>query len=106
LVRKGSRYSYKLIVDYVSGGEIANLLKGYILAGGRKIRFSGVAYGRFGGQNVSPKLSSAAARLVEEVFGNLESFEEDLQMRLVNGDFEIKPRGGPLPSKGEAKSQE
>ena len=76
----------------MSGGEIANLLKGYILAGGRKIRFSGVAYGRFGGQNVSPRLSPSAARRVSEIFGDVEGFEEDLQLRLVNGDFEIKPK--------------
>ena len=92
LAKKGSRFKYQVVVDFVSGGEIANLLKGYILAGGRKIRFSGVAYGRFGGQNVSPRLSPSAARRVNEIFGDVEGFEEDLQLRLVNGEFEIKPK--------------
>ncbi len=89
-----------MVVDFVSGGEVANLLKGYILAEGEKIRFSGVAYGRFGGQNVSPKLTPAAQRRVRELFGDLEGFEEDLQLRLVNGDFEIKPKEGTAPKAG------
>ncbi len=75
------------------------MLKGYILAEGEKIRFSGVAYGRFGGQNVSPKLSPAAQRKVRELFGDVEGFEEDLQLRLVNGEFEIRPKEGPTPPK-------
>ncbi len=75
------------------------MLKGYILAEGEKIRFSGVAYGRFGGQNVSPKLSPAAQRKVRELFGDVEGFEEDLQLRLVNGEFEIRPKEGPAPPK-------
>jgi len=85
---------YKIVVDYVSEGDVANLLRGYIEVGGERIRFTGVAYGRFGGQNVSPQLSSAARRKAKEIFGNLEKFEEDLQLRLVKGDFGMKPRRG------------
>ncbi len=95
-----SRYEYHVVVDFVSGGEVANLLKGYILAEGKKVRFSGVAYGRFGGQNVSPRLSPAAQKKVRELFGDLEGFEEDLQLRLVNGEFEIKPKEGNAPKVG------
>ena len=91
---------YDLVVDFVSGGEVANLLKGYILVEGKKIRFSGVAYGRFGGQNVSPKLSPAAQKRVRELFGDIERFEEDLQLRLVKGEFEIKPKEGTLRKAG------
>ena len=97
---KTARYVYDLVIDFVSGGEVANLLKGYILVEGKKIRFSGVAYGRFGGQNVSPKLTPAAQRRVRELFGDLEGFEEDLQLRLVKGEFEIKPKGGTAPKSG------
>ena len=97
---KTTRYVYDLVIDFVSGGEVANLLKGYILAVGEKIRFSGVAYGRFGGQNVSPKLSPSAQRRVRELFGDLEGFEEDLQLRLVKGEFEIRPKEGLVPKSG------
>jgi len=97
---KTAQYVYDLVVDFVSGGEVANLLKGYILVEGKKIRFSGVAYGRFGGQNVSPKLSPAAQKRVRELFGDIERFEEDLQLRLVKGEFEIKPKEGTLRKAG------
>ena len=97
------RYEYELVVDFLSGGEIANLLKGYILAGGKRIRFSGVAYGRFGGQNVSPELSPAARRKVREVFGDVEGFMEDLQLRLVNGQFEIMVKEGEVKARPEPK---
>jgi len=100
MTEKTSQYEYEVVIDFVSGGEVANLLKGYILAAREKIRFSGVAYGRFGGQNVFPKLSPAAQRRVRELFGDLEGFEEDLQLRLVKGEFEIKPKGGTAPKSG------
>lgn len=83
--------AYDIVVDYVSEGDVANLLRGYILVKNQKIRFKGVAYGRFGGQNVSPTLSPAAKRRTKEVFGSVEEFEEDLQLRLVRGDFSVKP---------------
>ncbi len=105
LAKRGSRFKYQVVVDFVSGGEVANLLKGYILAGGKKIRFSGVAYGRFGGQNVSPRLSPSAARRVNEIFGDVEGFEEDLQLRLVNGDFEIKPEESAKSTTGGEAAQ-
>ncbi len=41
---------YTITVSYVSEGEVANLIRGYIELKGERIRFSGVAYGRFGGR--------------------------------------------------------
>lgn len=83
--------AYDVVVDYVSEGDVANVLKGYVLVGGKKIRFKAVAYGRFGGQNVSPSLSATAKRKANEIFGDADKFEEDLQLRLVRGDFGVKP---------------
>jgi len=83
--------TYEIVVDYISEGDVANLLGGYIGVAGKKIRFTGVAYGRFGGQNVSPSLSPSARRRLKAIFGDLTRFEEDLQTRLVRGDFTLKP---------------
>jgi len=83
--------AYDVVIDYISEGDVANLLRGYVLVGGQKIRFTGVAYGRFGGQNVSPSLSPAAKKKVKAIFGDVDHFEEDLQLRLVKGDFTAKP---------------
>ena len=83
--------AYSIVVDYVSEGEVANLIRGYVEIGGRKVRFSGVAYGRFGGQNFSPQFSKAAMDRLSELAGDFPRFEEDMQLRLVRGEFEAKP---------------
>jgi hypothetical protein len=80
---------YQVVVDDVTGGEIANIIRGYIAVNGEKIRFKGIAYGRYGGQNVAPRLSPIAKKRVKVVFGDVSKFEEDLQQKLVKGDFEV-----------------
>jgi hypothetical protein len=83
--------SYSIVVDFVSEGEVANLIKGYVEVKGTKVRFSGVAYGRFGGQNFSPQFSKVAKSKLATLTGDFPKFEEDLQLRLVRGDFEARP---------------
>jgi hypothetical protein len=85
---------YTIVVDYVSEGEIANLIRGYVEVSGKKVRFSGVAYGRFGGQNFSPQFSESAKSKLATLVGDFAKFEEDMQLRLVRGDFEAKPKPG------------
>jgi len=80
---------YKVVVDDVTGGEIANIVKGSIEVKGLKIKFKGIAYGRYGGQNFAAKLSPASKKQIKEVFGDVSKFEEDFQQRMVRGDFEI-----------------
>ena len=82
---------YSIVVDYVSEGEVANLVRGYVEIGGKRVRFSGVAYGRFGGQNFSPQFTRAAKARLASLTGDFPGFEEDVQMRLVRGEFEARP---------------
>ena len=82
---------YSIVVDYVSEGEVANLIRGYVEVQGKKVRFSGVAYGRFGGQNFAPQFTRAAQATLAGLTGDLQKFEEDMQLRLVRGEFEAKP---------------
>lgn len=82
---------YGIVIDFVSEGEVANLVRGYVHLKGKKVRFSGVAYGRFGGQNFSPQFSAAAKRTLRPMVGDFGRFEEDVQMRLVRGEFETAP---------------
>lgn len=86
--------SYSITVDYVSEGDVANLIRGYVEIQGKKVRFSGVAYGRFGGQNFAPRFSKAARGELAGITGDFPAFEEDVQMRLVRGDFEVRPGRG------------
>lgn len=83
--------SYKIVIDYVSEGEVANLIRGFVEVGGTKVRFSGVAYGRFGGQNFSPQFSAAAKKKLGPFVGDFDKFEEDVQLRLVRGEFDARP---------------
>ena len=85
---------YSITVNYVSEGEVANLIRGYVEVKGERVRFSGVAYGRFGGQNFSPQFSKIARKRLEVLTGNFPKFEEDMQLKLVRGDFEAKPKEG------------
>ncbi len=83
--------AYSIVVDFVSEGEVANLIRGYVEIRGKKIRFSGVAYGRFGGQNFSPQFTRAAKDTLASLTGDFQGFEEDMQLRLVKGEFEARP---------------
>ena len=84
---------YKILVEYVSGGDIANIIRGHILVKDDRVPFTGIAYGRYGGQNVAPKLSPSARKRLKQHFSDLGAFEEDLQLRLVEGDFEMTSSG-------------
>lgn len=85
---------YTITIKYVSEGEVANLIRGYIELKGEKIRFSGVAYGRFGGQNFSPQFSEAVRKRLEVLTGDFPRFEEDVQLRVMRGEFEARPGKG------------
>lgn len=86
--------SYDIIVDFVSEGEVANLIRGFVELKGKRVRFTGVAYGRFGGQNFSPQFTPAAKKALSTLTGDFSKFEEDMQLRLVRGDFEARPAKG------------
>lgn len=83
--------AYSIVIDYVSEGEIANLIRGFIEVGGKRVRFTGVAYGRFGGQNFSPQFTATAKRTLGPLVGDFAKFEEDVQLRLVRGEFDARP---------------
>jgi len=85
---------YSITVTYVSEGEVANLIRGFVELKGEKVRFSGVAYGRFGGQNFSPQFSKTAMKRLQELTGDFAKFEEDMQLRLVRGEFDARPPEG------------
>lgn len=82
---------YRIVVNYVSEGDVANLVRGYVEVKGTRVRFTGVAYGRFGGQNFSPQLTPAARKTIERLTGDAAKFEEDLQLRVVRGEFDSRP---------------
>jgi len=97
---------YKIVVDDVSGGEIANIVKGYISVGSEKIPFKGIAYGRYGGQNFAPKISPQSKKRLKAVFGDVSKFEEDLQQKIVKGDFEVDQAAAEAAKKKEEREHQ
>lgn len=97
---------YKIVVDGVTGGEIANIIKGYISVGGEEIPFKGIAYGRYGGQNFAPKMSPQSKKRLKEAFGDVSKFEEDLQQRMVRGDFDVDQAAAEAAKKKEEKEHQ
>jgi hypothetical protein len=85
-----SKLELEVHVTSVSHGEVANLLRGYVVAGNEKYRFTAIAYGRIGGQNVSPKVGKATAGRLRKKEINVEEFLDTLQRKLVEGDVTLE----------------
>ncbi len=79
------------------GGGVANFLTGYTIYKGEKFPFEAVAYGRIGGQNVSPTLTEEAVGRLEALKVNLELFTARLQRKLVEGEMTVNIPEGATP---------
>src|SRR5437879_3193600 len=71
------------------GGGVANFLTGYAIYKGDRFPFEAVAYGRIGGQNVSPILHPDAIKRLEELGVDLELFTARLQRKMVEGEMTL-----------------
>ncbi len=99
----GPEYPMEVVIDEMGessgvGGGVANFLSGYVLFKGEKFPFAAVAYGRIGGQNVSPNLTVESMKRLQKLDVDLGSFEAQLQRKLVEGEITVKvPEGTPPP---------
>lgn len=78
-----------IYVTKVEQGEVANIIHGYALVKSHRIEFDAVAFGRFGGQNISLKLNNTAETTLGEIELEIAEFEQTLQQKLVEGDITI-----------------
>ncbi len=80
------------------GGGVANFLSGYAIFRGEKFPFDAIAYGRIGGQNVSPTLKDESLKRLQDLSVNVETFTAQLQRKLVEGEISLViPEGTPPP---------
>jgi hypothetical protein len=80
------------------GGGVANFLSGYAVFQGERFPFEAIAYGRIGGQNVSPTLTDESLRRLHDLNVNIETFTAQLQRKLVEGEINVViPEGTPPP---------
>lgn len=97
------QYDMEVFVDEMGdasgvGGGVANFLTGYAVYKGEKFAFEAIAYGRIGGQNVSPNLHPDAIKRLEELGVDLELFSARLQRKMVEGEMTVNiPPGTPPP---------
>jgi len=93
----------EVIVDYMGessgvGGGVANFLSGYVIFRGEKFPFEAIAYGRIGGQNVSPTLTDESLKRLQDIDIDIENFTSQLQRKLVEGEITVVvPEGTPPP---------
>ena len=93
----------EVIVDYMGessgvGGGVANFLSGYVIFRGEKFPFEAIAYGRIGGQNVSPTLTDDSLKRLQDIDIDVENFTSQLQRKLVEGELNVVvPEGTPPP---------
>ena len=80
------------------GGGVANFLSGYVMFRGEKFPFDAIAYGRIGGQNVSPTLTEESMKRLQDLNIDVENFTLQLQRKLVEGEINVViPEGTPPP---------
>ncbi len=104
--RKGEeaqlQYEIDVFIDEMGdasgvGGGVANFLTGYAIYKGERFPFEAVAYGRIGGQNVSPTLQPDAINRLEELGVDLELFTARLQRKMVEGEMTLNIAEGTSP---------
>ena len=104
--RKGEeaqlQYEIDVFIDEMGdasgvGGGVANFLTGYAIYKGERFPFEAVAYGRIGGQNVSPTLQPDAINRLEELGVDLELFTARLQRKMVEGEMTVNIPEGTSP---------
>ena len=77
---------------------MANFLSGYVIFRGEKFPFEAIAYGRIGGQNVSPTLTNGSLKRLQDLNIDVENFTSQLQRKLVEGEINVViPEGTPPP---------
>jgi len=97
------QYDMEVFIDEMGdasgvGGGVANFLTGYAVYKGERFPFEAIAYGRIGGQNVSPNLLPDAIKRLEELGVNLELFNARLQRKIVEGEMTVNiPEGSSPP---------
>jgi hypothetical protein len=79
------------------GGGVANFLTGYAVYKGERFPFEAVAYGRIGGQNVMPTLTTESVKRLSDLNVDLELFTARLQRKLVEGEMTVNIPEGATP---------
>ncbi len=82
----------KVHINNIHGSQMAAKITGKFILDGNEFRFTAIAFGRIGGQNVGAKLSKITEKELEKLGYDVEEVIILLQKNLLQGDLTL-PEG-------------
>jgi hypothetical protein len=82
----------KVHINNIHGSQMAAKITGKFIIDENDFRFTAIAFGRIGGQNVGAKLSKTTEKELEKLGYNVDDVIMTLQTNLLQGDLTI-PEG-------------
>ena len=82
----------KVHINNIHGSQMAAKITGNFTLDGHEFRFTAIAFGRIGGQNVGAKISKTTEKELETLGYNVEEVIMLLQNNLLKGDLTL-PEG-------------
>ena len=82
----------KVHINDIHGSQMAAKISGNFTLDKNEFRFTAIAFGRIGGQNVGAKLSKITETELEKLGYNVEEVIMTLQQNLLQGDLTL-PEG-------------
>ena len=82
----------KVHINNIHGSQMAAKITGKFVLDGNEFRFTAIAFGRIGGQNVGAKLSDTTEKELEKLGYDVEEVIMLLQKNLLQGDLTL-PEG-------------
>jgi hypothetical protein len=78
-----------IFVRNARGGQFASKLTGHFVLNGEQFRFSAIAFGRVGGQNISLNISKKTLMRVKSFGLDPDLLQLTIQRKLIEGDVVI-----------------
>ncbi len=82
----------KVHINNIHGSQMAAKITGNFTLDGHEFRFTAIAFGRIGGQNVGAKISKTTEKELEKLGYDVEEVIMLLQNNLLKGDLTL-PEG-------------
>ncbi len=82
----------KVHINNIHGSQMAAKITGKFILDGNEFRFTAIAFGRIGGQNVGAKISKSTEKELEQLGYDVEEVIILLQRNLLQGDLTL-PEG-------------
>lgn len=82
----------KVHVNNIHGSQMAAKISGKFVLDAREFRFTAIAFGRIGGQNIGAKISKATESDLTKLGHDPEEVIMDIQAKLLQGNMTV-PEG-------------